>query len=89
MYPEEMFSHVHVCVCVQLTVLGTPAEEGGGGKLKLIDAGSFQGVDVAMMAHPLPVTVTHLSSFLCIEQYEYFFNVNTKCWSWYKVVTTL
>ncbi|KAK7487727.1 hypothetical protein BaRGS_00020994 [Batillaria attramentaria] len=36
----------------ELTVLGTPAEEGGGGKIDLIQAGAFQDVDFAMMAHP-------------------------------------
>ena len=34
-------------------LLGTPAEEGGGGKIKLIDAGAFEGLDAAMMFHPL------------------------------------
>jgi amidohydrolase len=33
-------------------LIGTPAEEGGGGKIKLLDAGVFRGVDVAMMYHP-------------------------------------
>jgi amidohydrolase len=33
-------------------LLGTPAEEGGGGKITLIEAGLFQGVDAAMMFHP-------------------------------------
>ena len=34
-------------------VLGTPAEElNGGGKIRLLRAGAFRGVDVAMMAHP-------------------------------------
>jgi amidohydrolase len=34
-------------------VLGTPAEElNGGGKIRLLQAGAFEGVDVAMMAHP-------------------------------------
>jgi amidohydrolase len=32
--------------------LGTPAEEGGGGKITLIEAGLFEGVDAAMMYHP-------------------------------------
>lgn len=39
-----------------VTVLGTPAEEGGGGKQLLIDCGAFEDVDVAMMVHPAPVT---------------------------------
>lgn len=33
-------------------VLGTPAEEGGAGKVRLIEAGAFEGVDAAMMYHP-------------------------------------
>ncbi len=33
-------------------LVGTPAEEGGGGKIKLLDAGVFRQVDVAMMYHP-------------------------------------
>lgn len=32
-------------------VIGTPAEEGGGGKIALIDAGVFTGVDAALMVH--------------------------------------
>jgi amidohydrolase len=33
-------------------LIGTPAEEGGGGKIKLLEAGIFAGVDAAMMFHP-------------------------------------
>lgn len=33
-------------------VVGTPAEEGGGGKARLIDGGVFQGIDMALMMHP-------------------------------------
>ncbi len=35
-----------------LLVLGTPAEEGGGGKVTLLEAGVFDGVDAAIMIHP-------------------------------------
>ena len=35
----------------RVQVIGTPAEEGGAGKVKLLDAGVFQGVDAAMMIH--------------------------------------
>jgi amidohydrolase len=34
---------------------GTPAEEGGGGKIELLKKGAFLGLDLAMMAHPSPV----------------------------------
>jgi amidohydrolase len=33
-------------------VIGTPAEEGGGGKAIMVDAGLFEKVDAAMMIHP-------------------------------------
>ena len=36
----------------RVVILGTPAEEGGGGKVRLIDAGAFDGVDAALMVHP-------------------------------------
>nr|XP_056712171.1 xaa-Arg dipeptidase-like [Euleptes europaea] len=37
---------------VQVTVLGTPAEEVGGGKVQLIETGAFDNLDVVFMAHP-------------------------------------
>ncbi len=36
----------------QIQVIGTPAEEGGGGKVLLAKAGIFNDVDAAMMFHP-------------------------------------
>jgi amidohydrolase len=36
----------------RIDLLGTPAEEGGGGKIRLLEAGVFAGVDAAMMYHP-------------------------------------
>lgn len=36
----------------EVIFLGTPAEEGGGGKQKLLDAGVFDGLDAAIMIHP-------------------------------------
>jgi len=35
-----------------LVLVGTPAEEGGGGKALLAEAGVFEGMDAAMMFHP-------------------------------------
>jgi amidohydrolase len=35
-------------------VLGSPAEEGGGGKVYMVERGAFEGVDAAMMLHPAP-----------------------------------
>ena len=39
---------------VRVTVLGTPAEELGGGKVELINAGAFEDAAAAMMIHPSP-----------------------------------
>lgn len=36
----------------ELLVVGTPAEEGGGGKILMLRAGVFEGIDAAMMFHP-------------------------------------
>ena len=38
----------------KLSVIGTPAEEGKGGKIVLLKQHVFDGIDVAMMAHPTP-----------------------------------
>ncbi|QUH02282.1 amidohydrolase [Saccharopolyspora erythraea] len=35
-----------------VTVLGTPAEEGGGGKVLMLERGAFDGAHAAMMVHP-------------------------------------
>jgi amidohydrolase len=40
-------------------VIGTPAEEGGGGKVRLIRGGVFTGVDAAMMIHGWDRWVPH------------------------------
>jgi amidohydrolase len=40
-----------------LQLIGTPAEEGGGGKVILAAAGVFDDVDVAMMFHPSSRTI--------------------------------
>jgi amidohydrolase len=39
-------------VGLTVTVLGTPAEEGGGGKILMLERGAFDGVHAAMMVHP-------------------------------------
>jgi amidohydrolase len=37
---------------ITVHVIGTPAEEGGGGKIYLLERGAFDGVHAAMMIHP-------------------------------------
>ncbi len=41
-------------VGLTVRILGTPAEEGGGGKILMLERGAFQGVHAAMMVHPWP-----------------------------------
>lgn len=41
----------------RVAMLGTPAEEGGGGKVTLLEKGAFVDVDAAMMFHPFDRTV--------------------------------
>ncbi len=53
----------------RLTVLGTPAEEAGGGKVDLIRAGAFEDVDAAMMVHPSPFD-DHAPRALAIEEWD-------------------
>ncbi|HEU4440257.1 MAG TPA: M20 family metallopeptidase [Methylomirabilota bacterium] len=43
----------------RVQVIGTPAEEGGGGKVKLIKSGVFKDVDCAMMIHGFDRTLLH------------------------------
>lgn len=47
-----VLSHLQKKYGVQgrIQLLGTPAEENGGGKAKLLDAGAYKGVDVSLMS---------------------------------------
>ncbi|OJJ73492.1 hypothetical protein ASPBRDRAFT_41176 [Aspergillus brasiliensis CBS 101740] len=38
----------------KVRLLGTPAEEGGGGKIKLIEAGALKNTTASLMSHPTP-----------------------------------
>jgi amidohydrolase len=48
---------------ITVTVFGTPAEEGGGGKVFMLERGAFAGVHAAMMIHPGPVDVAEARPF--------------------------
>ncbi|MFK4834114.1 M20 family metallopeptidase [Microbacterium sp. ZW T2_14] len=48
---------------ITVRVYGTPAEEGGGGKIDMMDAGAFGDLDLAMMVHPAPVDVAEARPF--------------------------
>jgi len=45
---------------MRVSVLGTPAEEGGGGKVELLRRGAFEDVDVSLMVHPGPMDVVDI-----------------------------
>ncbi|CAN5194739.1 M20 family metallopeptidase [soil metagenome] len=46
----------------RVVAIGTPAEEGGGGKVAMVRSGAFAGVDAAMMVHPSSRTISHRTS---------------------------
>ena len=48
-------------------VIGTPGEEGGGGKVILVRAGVFDRVDVALMAHPWNITASGANSLARVK----------------------
>lgn len=62
----------------RLQLLGTPAEEDGGGKIQLLDAGAYKDIDISLMMyvemlfflmmthlmHYSPFLVTHLLSLI-------------------------
>lgn len=54
---------------LRVTVLGTPAEEQGGGKVDLINAGALEGVDAAIMMHPTPYD-DYAPTSLAIEEWR-------------------
>ncbi|WP_420638107.1 M20 family metallopeptidase [Candidatus Poriferisocius sp.] len=53
----------------RISVVGTPAEEGGGGKCFLLERGAFDGIDAAMMIHPANHDLTRISA-ITVEQFE-------------------
>uniref|UniRef100_UPI0037E91793 xaa-Arg dipeptidase-like n=1 Tax=Semicossyphus pulcher TaxID=241346 RepID=UPI0037E91793 len=54
-------------VRVQVTVLGTPAEEDGGGKIDMLREGAFEGLDVVFMAHPSKEDAAYLP---CVAEHD-------------------
>lgn len=46
-----------------ITVIGTPAEEGGGGKIIILEKGGFDELDAAMILHPASDTVVNDISY--------------------------
>jgi metal-dependent amidase/aminoacylase/carboxypeptidase family protein len=56
----------------KISLLGTPAEEGGGGKVKLLQAGAYDGFAACLMSHPAPgpKNTVSLTSSLALKYVE-------------------
>jgi amidohydrolase len=51
----------------RVLVLGTPAEEGGGGKVTLAERGAFEDVEAALMVHPAGLELARFGA-IAIQQ---------------------
>ena len=52
---------------VTIKLVGTPAEESGGGKVQLLEHGVFDGVGLAMMVHPAPYEAVASPSLAIVD----------------------
>ncbi len=39
-------------IAARVVLLGSPGEEGGGGKIHMAQKGALEGIDFALMSHP-------------------------------------
>lgn len=53
----------------RVRILGTPAEEGGGGKVLMLERGAFDGVEAALMVHPADADLRNITS-LAVQQVQ-------------------
>jgi amidohydrolase len=55
----------------KIVLFGTPAEEGGGGKIRLLRAGAYKnnGVDISLISHP---GITHDGALTCTSAFTSF-----------------
>ena len=68
----------------RIVVIGTPAEEGGAGKVRLMEGGVFADVDAAMMIHGRPGTQVWRPSLGIVKvQCEFFGKAaHASSWPW-------
>jgi amidohydrolase len=59
----------------RVRIMGTPAEEGGGGKIEMARNGAFQGLTAAMMVHPADADLIRMD---CIAVQEMYVNYQGK-----------
>ncbi len=74
--PASIGAGIALAECIQrlslqgtVIVAGTPAEEGGGGKLKFISAKKFDDAQLAVMGHP-DFTDATWNGFLAVARYD-------------------
>ncbi|SCZ81103.1 M20 family metallopeptidase [Acidaminobacter hydrogenoformans] len=65
-----------------VTVFGTPAEEGGGGKVIMLENGAFDALDVAMILHPANETVVNDISYSKTDVLVDFYGVKSHAATW-------
>ncbi|CAE7233014.1 unnamed protein product [Rhizoctonia solani] len=56
----------------RIVLLGTPAEEGGQGKVEMLKAGAYKEMDICLMAHPVAGTdrLVESSTTLALQTFE-------------------
>jgi len=57
---------------ITVKVMGTPAEEGGGGKILMLEGGAFDGINASMMVHPAPVEMAFMKC-LAVSHFDVHF----------------
>lgn len=57
----------------RVVIMGTPAEEGGGGKITMARRGAFDDVDAAMMVHPADADLIRMDT-IAIQQLDVAFH---------------
>lgn len=57
-----------------IKVFGTPAEEGGGGKVYLVRDGFFKGIDVVLDWHPATKNAVNVGTGTAIQMVDYTFH---------------
>ncbi|KAL5339739.1 hypothetical protein BJX70DRAFT_145496 [Aspergillus crustosus] len=55
---EALKSSAPADLSYEVRLLGTPAEESGGGKIRLLENGAYKDVDACLMLHPTPISPT-------------------------------
>jgi amidohydrolase len=62
---------------ITVKVIGTPAEERGGGKILLLQRGAFAGVNAAMMVHPMSRDDLDHMPCLAIQEFDVHYHGKT------------